>query len=516
MKHCYNNPMTKTNTLGQLRNFTIKHKPKSAAEVKSLILNFNENKTPFYAVSTGHNWGYGCDSTHIDNTECIDLSQMNKIVFFDEEAGVITLEPGVTYGQLSIFLKTSGNKWLTPVHGGGPDCSIIGNATERGYGLTPYTDHFGACLSLKAILPSGQDYASPFLSIGQNHISRFFRNGIGPYLDGIFTQSSFGIITEMTIKLAPSPEETELFFISFDDSHLEKSVEIIKRIKTAFGSSLGGVNIMNKERVLSMLTDYPTELIKERKKIPYSEVERLKKNHMLTDWTMVGAFYGDPYVTKAVRKSLKIHIKDLKGRKIFFNKKKLRFAKKILSLLNFSFLDGLRKSLSSTEELFTILSGVPKKTALNLAYWKNLQMKMPETPNPTEDDCGLIWYAPLVQTKPNNVRDYVNMLKTVSERNGFNPLITLTTVDELTFDSTVPIVFNKKDQEDFNRAHKYHDDLFKTGKENGFYPYRLGTNSMHNFRNDTSPNNLDLITKIKTAVDPDHLYAQGRYSKLTK
>ena len=35
-----------------------------------------------------------------------------------------------------------------PVTGAGPNCSLLANALERGYGITPPTDHFGAVTRL--------------------------------------------------------------------------------------------------------------------------------------------------------------------------------------------------------------------------------------------------------------------------------------------------------------------------------------------------------------------------------
>src|SRR5690606_5593013 len=95
-----------------------------------------------------------------------DLSRMDRVVEFDAELGVVTLEPGVTQRGLRDYLEARGSGYLVPVHGGGPSCSLIGNALERGYGITPYTDHFAAVMALEAVLANGEIYRTPITTLG--------------------------------------------------------------------------------------------------------------------------------------------------------------------------------------------------------------------------------------------------------------------------------------------------------------------------------------------------------------
>jgi hypothetical protein len=48
--------------------------------------------------------------------------------------------------------------FLVPVTGAGPNCSLLGNALERGDGVVPHADHFGAVTALAAVLPDGEMY----------------------------------------------------------------------------------------------------------------------------------------------------------------------------------------------------------------------------------------------------------------------------------------------------------------------------------------------------------------------
>lgn len=502
----------KQNTLGQRQTFSNTHYPRNYEEVKGLLAAFYDAKQPYSVVSTGNNWGYGCDHSHEDVEHHVNLSRMNRIIHFDEVDGLITIEPGVTYGQLHRFLKNKKSKWITPVHGGGPECSVIGNAIERGYGITPITDHFQAVQSLRALLPNGKLYQSPLYSIGLRKLGKLFRNGIGPYLDGVFTQSNLGVVTEMTIRLAPASEHLELFFIDVKESELEASVEMIKTFKRKFKGTVGGINLMNTERVISMLSEYPREGIQKREPLSEDFIRMKARKHLIAPWTMVGALYGEKSVVKAVKKLVKKDLRKLKGKKVFLGKTKIELIKKIASVLPGGLGSSLEKTAESLEGLFNILNGVPQNTALKLAYWKNLS-KAPDAPvlNPNADNCGLIWYAPLVEMNPQSVRDYVKMVKEVSLKFNITPLITLTTIDDLCFDSTIPILFNRDDVIDQKKAHEYFNALLETGKRNGFYPYRLGTNSMQSYLSALDEDYVSIMRSLKDAFDADDLLATGRY-----
>src|SRR5207253_5916875 len=132
----------------------------------------------------------------------LDLSGLDRILDMDGEFGLVTVEPGVTQQRLHDHLARRGHPFLVPVTGAGPHCSLIGNALERGYGITPYADHFAAVTALQAVLPDGRLYRSALSELGGTEVDRAFKWGIGPFLDGLFAQGSFGIVTQMTIALA--------------------------------------------------------------------------------------------------------------------------------------------------------------------------------------------------------------------------------------------------------------------------------------------------------------------------
>lgn len=471
------------NTLGRDIEVNDYYTPKNVNEIIETLNFLKSNDVKYSVNSIGHNWGYGCNSPSEDGMSVISLNKMNKILNFDEYHGVITVEPGVSYGQMASFLEEHGDKWIAPVHGGGPDCSAMGNALERGYGLTPKTDHFGAINSIEAVLHDGTIYKSSLAEIGQERLDMLFKYGVGPYFDGAFTQSDLGIVTKMTLRLARKPDYIEMFYFNLkNDEDLEIAIEVTKELKVLLGDILGGVNFINKERALSMTTEYPLDKIKSGMPLSIDEIKLFGDKNMLTPWLIVGALYGEKSIVKQAKKILKNKFKIISKRSLFYNSTNRKFLLKIAGLFPRIKEFELKTIMSKLDNAFKILNGQPNNLALSLAYWKNENKNLADQSqlNPTRDNCGLIWYAPLVELSPKCTRDYVNFIKSASKKFQMNSIITLTTVDDLCFDSTIPILFNKNDEKDKEKAWAYYNYLLEEGAKKGFYPYRLNIETKKN------------------------------------
>lgn len=488
------------NTLGAPRSVEQVFRPTSSDALRTELPSLLRKHENVAAVSRGHNWGYGCNAPVESGGLLIDLSLCRKILEFDGEHGIVTVEPGVTYGDLSEFLEKHGDEWLTPVHGGGPDCSVIGNALERGYGLTPHADHFGAVMSLKAILANGESYEGCFTKLGAGHLDKLFKYGVGPYYDGLFTQSGLGIVTEMTIRLARKPESLEMFYFSLhSDRDLEAAVAAIKKSKRDLGSALGGINLINRERCLSMLIDFPKEKIESLEPITEGELGKYAAQYKLTPWLVIGMIYGPKSVASTAKNLLQRNFSSIKKRTIFYgsgNRKLFLALGRFCKRIGFP---HITNAVQSMDRAFDVLNGHPNNVALRLAYWKNPNSTLANQTrlNPTLDDCGLIWYSPLVEMKPNVVRRYTEFVKAASEKYHFNNLITLTTIDDLCFDSTVPIVFDRTNEVDTKRAHEFYRYLLHEGLKLGFFPYRLNIESQNEFDFQTRLFGLNLVNKTR-------------------
>ena len=67
-----------------------------------------------------------------------------------------------------------------------------------------------------------------------NESWQLFNYGFGPYNDGMFTQSSLGIVVKMGVWLMPNPGGYQAYMITFPrDDDLKQIVEILRPLRIA-------------------------------------------------------------------------------------------------------------------------------------------------------------------------------------------------------------------------------------------------------------------------------------------
>jgi FAD/FMN-containing dehydrogenase len=503
-------------TMGVVRHIPAVLRPKTKEQVSAILQVAQRWQIAVYPVSTGHNWGYGSANPAQDECVIIDLSQLDKISEFDPEMGVVTIQPGVTQGALRDFLDRNDGEYLVPVTGAGPTCSLLGNALERGYGITPITDHFAAVTKIEAILPDGTLYRTPLSELGGAEVDGLFKWGLGPYLDGLFSQGNFGVVVGITLALAPTPETVTAFFFSTkDDSKLEALVPTVRAVLRALSGSVVAINLLNSQRMLSMMTPFPADKAVEGV-LPENVVEDLARRHGVPAWSGVGAIYASKEVAKAARRTLRRLLGPVTDRLIFINQRKVDMAQKVTRLLPGKLATRVQGMADTLSGALQIMHGTPNDVALALAYWRSGDLPPPGHPkNPAQDGCGLIWFAPLVPIRGKDARRYIDMIERVCPQYGINPLITLTTINDRCFDSTVPLLFDRKDTEATTRANDCYRALYHEGQKEGFLPYRLNIHAM-DILNNGSLGFSKLSSQLKAAIDPNSILAPGRYIPSTK
>ncbi|MCB9772678.1 MAG: FAD-binding oxidoreductase [Candidatus Omnitrophica bacterium] len=505
----------KYDTSGTQREIPAAVLPRCTDDIIKIIKIASTYSLALYPISKGNNWGYGTSNPVLNGSVIVDLSEMNKITHFDANLGIVTIEPGVTQQMLCDFLHENGNKYLTPTTGAGPHGSIMGNALERGYGLTPVTDHFLAIQNIEAVLPNATIYHSPLYENGCESVDRVFKWGFGPYLDGIFSQGNFGIVTKMTIQLAARPEKIGAFVFEMkSEADLEKAVVIIQETLRELGGVAGSINLMNSLRLLSMSAPYPLEQIQSAPNDFIPMLKKMAHDMNFATWTCLGSFYGKKEIVATATQLLKERIYPHTKRLIFMSRIQLNILEKILSVLPRSISASPLNRIQKMKMTFDILEGTPSQVAMPLCYRK-LPNGLPKTTdlNPARDGCGLFWYAPLVPMIPATVRQYVEFVHTVCAKHLIEPLITLTSVSDRCFDSTVPIIFDPQNAEDTLRAKNCFNELLKEGIALGFHPYRTGVDHMQEIIKSDQP--FWIMQKaIKQAIDPKNIIAPGRYSAI--
>jgi 4-cresol dehydrogenase (hydroxylating) len=108
------------------------------------------------------------------------------------------------------------------------------------------------------------------------------------------------------------------------------------------------------------------------------------------------------------------------------------------------------------------------------------------------------------------MRAFVTLARRTMAEHQFEPLITLTSLSEALFDSTMPILFDGRDADGTRRAEACYRALFAAGRAEGFVPYRVPVQLMDLVVDGARPS-WQLAQRLKRAVDPAGILAPGRY-----
>jgi len=506
-------------TTGASRDIPLAVAIENKQEICQVLQVAQKYNVPVYPISTGKNWGYGTGNPVQDGCILLDLSRLNKILDFNPQLATVRVEPGVTQAQLFDFMKQNDFQFLVPSTGAGPHASLMGNLLERGYGITPHTDHFGAMIAIEAILPTGEIYQSAMADAQCSELNQNFKWGVGPYLDGLFAQSNFGIVTECTIALMKKPERIEAFIFSLrQDADLTLATEALRELSQSLPGILGGMNLMNSRRMLAMQTRYPKNQVADGDILSSQQLQELRKEHAIDVWTGIGGIYGTVEIASAAKKKIRRTLKPFAKKLKFVNSSTLKTLETTAKWCP-DFMGGREMKLLAkrVRQLLDVVSGVPTEAALPLAYWMSSRQYQPgQNRNIAQDGCGLIWYSPLVVNQPDKVRQYVNFVEATCSKHGIEPLMTLTTISERCFDSTIPILFDRQDREATQRAQACYRELLSEGKKIGFFPYRLGIDQMEEVTGDSQSVSWRMVAKIKQALDPNEILSPGRYCPSTR
>ncbi len=470
-------------------------RPGSVDQVSGIVRIASRFRFPVYPVSSGKNWGYGSRVPPVSGCALIDLSRLNRITAFDENLGYVTVQPGVTQRNLFEFLKQKRSGLWMDATGSSPDCSLIGNAMERGFGHTPYADHFANVAGLEVVLANGEIVRTGHAGLAGAKTGPVYRWGAGPSLDGIFSQSNYGIVTEMTIWLMPAPDCFEAFFFQCDaEQGLEAIVESLRPLRLN-GTLRSAVHIANDYKVLAGIRQFPWE---ENAPLTPDRMKALRTEMKFTRWSGSGALYGTaPQVAEArrlLRRALKGHTDKL----TFLDDRKLAFAGRFQGV--YKLLTGLdlSRTLTLVRPVFNLLKGVPTAQPLVSAYWRK-RHPVPPDPNPDRDGCGLLWAAPIAPLRGTDAETLRSIAEPLLLSYGFEPQISFTLITERALACIISIGYDRDLPDEDRRAMDCYRALQSRLAAAGYYSYRLGVAGMDMYSADSAYGRL--LRAIKAAVE---------------
>jgi 4-cresol dehydrogenase (hydroxylating) len=483
-------------------------RPGNREEVQQVLRIANKWRIPVYPVSGGSNWGYGSRVPSADGCVLLDLGRMNRILDFSEDLAYITVEPGVTQQQVYAFLQERRSALWMDATGASPQASLVGNAVERGFGHTPYGDHFSHVCGMEVVLPNGEVLETGFSRFEGSRTGPLHRWGVGAYLDGLFTQSNLGVVTRMSVWLMPAPEYFQAYFFSCDSEEaLAKIVDALRPLRLN-GTLRSTVHIANDYKVLSGMQQYPWEEADGRTPLPVELMKRLRKQRHFGAWNASGGLYGTRAQVAEARRLLRRALSGTVNKLQFLDERKLRMASRFSGLYRLLTGWDLSRALELVRPLFGLLQGIPTDQPLASTYWRK-RFPPPADMDPNQDGCGLLWCSPVTPADGAQAEELVALASEILLLYGFEPAISLTMITERSLACVISITYDRHVPGEDEKASACHRELLRRLSDAGFYCYRMTSQSSAGL--EASPGYDRVLRSLKRSLDPHQILAPGRY-----
>lgn len=473
--------------------------PDSVEQVQEIVRIANRLRLPIYPISTGRNLGYGGSAPTLSGSVVLDLKRMNRVLEVDERNASILVEPGVSYFEAYKHLQAAGSKlWLdVPDPGWG---SLIGNAMDRGGGYTMpmYRNHFDAHCGMEVVLANGEAMRTGMGAMPGCKSWQQYKSGFGPWIDGLFSQSNFGVCTKMGFWLMPQPEAYLSATVSvpkYNDliplidtlNFLENSA--ITNGMPFLGAPLTNPGLMPGDEVRRPPAAELMELLATPGGPSEAQLEKLARDKGMGMWACRLQYYGPPEVIRAQWEYSR---------------------KKFAAIPGVTFSDPELLEMPLTQEqiarVHKVVFGVPN---LDIFF---IGARSETVPQPTD---GHIWFSPIIPRTGEEVLRAQRVINQAAVELGLPgvpfPAVGTYWIRSFMFLYGFPIIkdvaTNKKNRESFRK-------LITIAAENGWGEYRTAPAYQGDIMATYSFNNHALLRfheTLKDAVDPNGIISPGRY-----
>ena len=449
--------------------------PTSAEQVQEIVRTCNEFKVPIWTISTGKNLGYGSAAPGETGQVILDLHRMNRILEVDPDSCTALVEPGVTYQQLYDHIQEKGYKLWLSVPAPSAIAGPVGNTLDRGVGYTPYGEHFMFQCGMEVVLANGEMIRTGMGGIENSTSWQVFKWGYGPYLDGIFSQSNYGVVTKMGMWLMPEPPAYRPFLIQYPDPEdIEEIVEIMRPLRIA-------QIIPNAVVIVHTLWDAGTHV--ERKdyydgpeSIPREAIERIKQDEGIGEWNIYAALYGTPEQIE-----------------VNWNIIEQAFSKSGKAQIMYG--EEAEKRGGGFEYRSALMKGEMNLQEFGLYNWRG--------------GGGSMWFAPVSQAKGSETRDQTELAQQILGKYGFD-YVAEYIVGWRDMHHVIDLLYNRQDPEETQRAHDCFAELIDEFAKRGYGLYRTNNEFMEQVAGTFGEPLREVHTTLKRALDPNGILSPGK------
>ena len=447
----------------------------SVEQVQAVVKICNEYKIPVWTISTGRNFGYGSAAPVERGQIVLDLKKMNKIIHIDPELCTALVEPGVTYQQLYDYIEEHKLPLMLSFSAPSAIAGPVGNTMDRGVGYTPYGEHFLMQCGMEVVLANGDVLRTGMGGVKGDKAWQVFKWGYGPTLDGMFTQSNYGICTKMGFWLMPKPPVFKPFEIKFDrEADINEIVEMLRPLRIA--------NIIpNAVVIAGTLWEAATcgvrrsDYITEPGATPDSVLAQIRKDRHLGAWNVYCALYGSPEQVEVNWKIVTETIKRAgKGRIV------------------------TQEEAGDTQPFkyrAQLMSGVPNLQEFGLYNWRG--------------GGGSMWFAPVSQARGSECDKQFALAKKILNKHGLD-YVGEFIVGWRDMHHVIDVLYDRTSEEETKRANACFNELLDEFEKEGYAVYRVNTAFQERVAQSYGPVKRSVERKIKRALDPNGILSPGK------
>ena len=460
--------------------------PQSVEEVQQVVRIANERRIPIYPISTGRNLGYGGSAPNYSGSVVLDLKRMNRIIDVSERHASALVEPGVSYFDLYRYIEEKGIKlWIdVPDPGWG---SPIGNSLDHGggYTSTPYRNHFDSHCGMEVVLPNGELLRTGMGAMPAAKTWQQYKMGVGPWIDGLFSQSNFGVVTKMGFWFMAQPDAylTGTVYVPNHDD-LIPLVDIMSYLENS--GVLNGMPVLGTP-LLRGNAEVQAMIAKGADK---NQLESYAHEKGIPYWSVTLKFYGPE---KAIRE--------------LWNYSKEKYSE----IPNASFEDGEFYKMPLTAEQIRDKIHKPEFGVPSLEMF-SIGARSETNPTPTH---GHIWFSPIIPRTGEAILEANRVFQDTAKRLDipFLGFSLPTTYWNRAFIYLFGFPITRDPEKDAKMRESF-EEIVKVAAEHGWGEYRTAPAFQDAVVNTYSFNDHALRRfheTLKDAVDPHGIISPGRY-----
>ena len=450
--------------------------PANVEQVQAVLRAARQHGVPVWTISTGKNFAYGGPAPRVAGTVVLDLKRMNRIIEVNEKHAYAVVEPGVSYFDLYRHLQKIGSKlWIDPAAPGWG--GVLGNLVDHGAGYTPYGDHLLMQCGMEVVLADGTVTQTAMGALPGSRTTHLYKYGMGPWADGLFTQSNFGVVTRIGIWLMPEPPGYKPYMITYErEDDLHEITERVRPLKLnmVIPNAATTVEMLWETAVQRQKRDYYTG----KGPLPDSVRKKIREDLRIGVWNFYGAAYGPPQIMEANLEVVRDALVSIPGAKIYFDEDRVG-----------DMAWDYRKQL---------MRGIPNMTEYNLMNW---------IPNGGHMD-----FSPISPVTGEDAMRQYHLIRDRCNKAGFDYIGEML-VGWRDMHHIFCLLYDLGDEDQKRRAHALFEELIAAAAAAGYGEYRTHLDFMDRIAGTYNWNGgaqQKLHQKLKDRLDPAGILSPGK------